>query len=664
MAVVNQNHANPELAEVAEAGIHLPQPADAISKGWQEEDHEHDHGHGFELVDVLRVVFVALAAAAVWFRLWEPFPRMSVIGLVATLAGGYPIFKEALENILERRMTMELSMTIALVSALAIGEFFTALVITAFVLAAEILEGLTVGRGRRAIQDMLDFLPHTASVLREERIVEVETKTIRPGEVVVIRPGSRIPVDGRVLNGHSFVEQAAITGEPMPSEKSAGSDVYAGTINQAGTLQVRAERLGKETTFGKIIEAVENAERSRAPIQKTADRLAGYLVYFALGAALLTFLITHNLRSTISVIIVAGACGIAAGTPLAILGAIGRAARQGSVIKGGIYLEALGQLQIVFLDKTGTLTYGTPLVSTVRTAPGISQRTLMETAATAERNSEHPLGRAIIRFAGQQGMQGTDPDFFEYRVGRGVLASLRGTSIVVGNRALFKELGIAHPENEIDGKEVGTEVLVARGGQYCGSIVVTDQIRPSAAPAVKALDEMNIKVVLLTGDTKAAAKGVAEQLRINEVYAELLPEQKTAFIAEQVKKGRTVAMLGDGINDAPALSEATVGVAMGAGTDVARESADVVLIGNDLAKFVETVRIARNCRRIILQNFYGTLIVDTIGIGLAAAGFLNPLLATFIHVASELTFILNSTRLLPPREKSKLARPEPAAASV
>ena len=545
---------------------------------------------------MLRVVFVALAAAAVWFHLWEPFHRVSVIGLVATLIGGYPIFKEAFENILERRMTMELSMTIALVSALAIGEFFTALVITAFVLAAEILEGLTVGRGRRAIQDMLDFLPQTASVLREDRIVEVDTKTILPGEVVVIRPGGRIPVDGRVLSGHSFVEQAAITGEPMPSEKTAGSDVYAGTINQAGTLQVRAERLGKETTFGKIIEAVENAERSRAPIQKTADRLAGYLVYFALGAAVLTFLITHNLRSTISVIIVAGACGIAAGTPLAILGAIGRAARKGAVIKGGIYLEALGQLHIVFLDKTGTLTYGTPLVSTVRTAPGISERTLIEAAATAERNSEHPLGRAIVRFAERQNMQGADPEFFEYRVGRGVLASLRGTAIVVGNRALFEELGIAHPEKEIDGKEAGTEVLVARGGRYCGSIVVTDQLRPSAAPAVKALGEMNIKVVLLTGDTKAAAEAVADQLGIIEVYSELLPEQKTAFIAEQVKKGRTVAMLGDGINDAPALSEATVGVAMGAGTDVARESADVVLIGNDLAKFVETVRIARNCR--------------------------------------------------------------------
>jgi cation transport ATPase len=343
MAVVNRNETHSDLGEVGEAGIHLPESSTA-----QAERHHgvHDHGpddheHGFELIEVLRVIFVALAAAAVWFHFWEPFHRVSVIGLVATLIGGYPIFKEAFENILERRMTMELSMTIALASTLAIGEFFTALVITAFVLAAEILEGLTVGRGRRAIQDMLDFLPQTASVLRGDQIVEVDTKTILPGEVVVIRPGGRIPVDGRVINGHSFVEQAAITGEPMPSEKSPGSDVYAGTINQAGTLQVQAERLGKETTFGKIIETVENAERSRAPIQKTADRLAGYLVYFALGAAVLPFLITHNLRSTISVIIVAGACGIAAGTPLAILGAIGRAARNGSIIKGGSILKRL-----------------------------------------------------------------------------------------------------------------------------------------------------------------------------------------------------------------------------------------------------------------------------------------------------------------------------------
>jgi heavy metal translocating P-type ATPase len=656
MTVGNEPGTRADLIQVAEAGVHFPGTRNAPSHD-SPEDREHgDHDHGFEILDVLRVAFVAIAAAAVWFHLWEPFHRVSVIGLAATLIGGYPIFKEALENIIERRMTMELSMTIALVSALAIGEFFTALVITGFVLAAEILEGLTVGRGRRAIRDMLDFLPRTASVLRKGQIVDVDTQTIVPGEIVLIRPGGRIPVDGRVVSGHSFVEQAAITGEPMPSEKAAGSGVYAGTINQAGTLQVRAERLGRETTFGRIVEAVESAERSRAPIQKTADRLAGYLVYFALGAALLTFLITHNIRSTISVIIVAGACGIAAGTPLAILGAIGRAARKGAIIKGGIYLEALGQLQTVFLDKTGTLTYGTPLVSEVRTAPGISEQALLEAAAGAERNSEHPLGCAIVRYAEERKVQISDPEHFEYRLGRGVLTTLHGEQIVVGNRALFEELAI--PEHDKASATEGTEVLVARGGRYYGSILVTDQLRPSAAPAVKALNDMNIRVVLLTGDTRTAAEAVADHLGIIQVHSELLPQQKTDFIAEEVKKGRTVAMLGDGINDAPALSEATVGVAMGAGTDVARESADVVLIGNDLAKFVETVQIARNCRQIILENFYGTLIVDTIGIGLAAVGLLNPLLATFIHVASELTFILNSTRLLPPRENSRTLKPE------
>jgi heavy metal translocating P-type ATPase len=627
-----------------------------------EHDHDHDHERGFEIVEVLRVVFVAVAAAAVWFHLWEPFDRVSVIGLAATLIGGYPIFKEAFENIVERRMTMELSMTIALASALAIGEFFTALVITAFVLGAEILEGLTVGRGRRAIQDMLNFLPQTASVVRDGQTLEVATDTIFPGEIVLIRPGSRIPVDGQVVSGHSFVEEAAITGEPMPREKTAGSAVYAGAINQTGTLQVLAERLGKETTFGKIIEAVERAEHSRAPIQKTADRLAGYLVYFALGAAVLTFLITHNIRATISVVIVAGACGIAAGTPLAILGAIGRAARLGSIIKGGIYLEALGHLDTVFLDKTGTLTYGMPLVTEINAPPGISEQAILKAAASAESGSEHPLGRAIVRFAEQEDIPVSHPDHFEYRIGRGVLASLHGQQTIIGSRTLLAELGIGLPQRA-DAVH-GTEVLVAQGGRYLGSIVVMDQLRDSSAPAVKALTDMGIKIVLLTGDAKAVAKAVADRLGIIQAYSELLPEQKTAFIAEQVRTGHTVAMLGDGINDAPALSEATVGVAMGAGTDVARESADVVLIGNDLMKFVETVRIARNCRRIIFQNFYGTLIVDIIGIGLAAVGLLNPLLAAFIHVASELTFILNSTRLLPPREVAGAASHEQAPVHV
>jgi heavy metal translocating P-type ATPase len=616
------------------------------------EEHEHGNEHGFELAEVLRVVFVIVAAVAVWLHIWEPFHRVSVIGLGAALIGGYPIFKEAFENIVGRRMTMELSMTIALLAALAIGEFFTALVITAFVLAAEILEGMTVGRGRRAIQDMLDFLPQTASVLRNGEVVEVATQGITLDEIVMIRPGSRIPVDGQVVSGHSFVEQAAITGEPMPSEKAAGSQVYAGTMNQAGTLQVRTERLGKETTFGKIIEAVERAEHSRAPIQKMADRLAGYLVYFALGAALLTFFITHNIRSTISVVIVAGACGIAAGTPLAILGAIGRAARHGAIIKGGIYLEALGQLDTVFFDKTGTLTLGKPTVTEVETAPGNTIETLLRAAASAERGSEHPLGKAIVRYATELGVVTEEPVGFRYEIGRGISAFVGGEHIIAGSRSFLESLGVVVTPVRVAN---GTIVHVASSGQYIGCVSIADAVRTSAAAAVRALEQMKIRVILLTGDTNDAALAVANQLGIFRLRADLLPEAKVAEITERTRRGEVVAMIGDGINDAPALSEATVGVAMGAGTDVARESADVVLIGNDLMKFVETVRIARNCRRIILENFYGTLIVDAIGIALAAAGLLNPLLAAFIHVASELTFIANSTRLLPPKQGPKAA---------
>src|SRR5579862_7889307 len=612
------------------------------------DDHDHDQEHGFEWLDMARVLFVALAAAAVWFHLWEPFHRVSVIGLAAALIGGYPIFKEALENIIERRMTMELSMTIALVAALAIGEFFTALVITAFVLAAEILEGLTVGRGRRAIQDMLDFLPKAASVLRNGDFVEVETRSITPGEIVLIRPGSRIPVDGEVVSGHSFVEQAAITGEPMPSEKSSGSEVYAGTMNQAGTLQVRATRLGKETTFGKIIEAVERAEHSRAPIQKMADRLAGYLVYFALGAAVLTFFITHNIRSTISVVIVAGACGIAAGTPLAILGAIGRAAHQGAIIKGGLYLEALAAVDTVLLDKTGTLTFGTPQIREVVSANGFTERQIIAAASIAERKSEHPLAKAVVARAAELAIPLVEPDEFSYTPGRGVRVKHRGEEIVVGSLALLVEEGMTRGlPVESHSPDGASEVYVARAGQVLGSIRIADVLRPEAKNAVAAMRQMGLRTVLLSGDTQAATSSVGRGLGVDEAVGGLLPEQKAKWVTELRSKGRNVAMVGDGINDAPALVEANVGIAMGSGTDVARESADVILIGSDLSKLVETLRVARRCRGIIMQNFVGTLAVDSVGVGMAAFGFLNPLLAAFIHVTSELAFILNSTRLLP-----------------
>jgi Cd2+/Zn2+-exporting ATPase/Cu+-exporting ATPase len=614
----------------------------------KEPDHISEHERGIEWVELVRIAFVTLAAAAVWFRVWEPFPRLSVIGIAAALIGGYPIFKEAFENIVERKMTMELSMTIALLSALAIREFFTALVITAFVLAAEVLEGLTVARGRRAIRDLVDFLPRTVSVRRNNQVVEVPAENLQLGDTVVVKPGGRIPVDGLVLGGRSFVEQAAITGEAMPVEKSPGDAVYAGTINQSGALEVEAQKLGRDTTFGKIIEAVERGERSRAPIQKTADRLAGYLVYFALGAAVLTFLTTHNVRSTISVVIVAGACGIAAGTPLAILGAIGRAARLGAIVKGGLYLEALAAVDTVVLDKTGTLTFGTPQIREVVSRDGFSLREIIAAASIAECKSEHPLAKAILARAAELAVLVTEPDEFSYTPGRGVRVTYGGEEILVGSRALLTECAV----NGVllvngHGQDGVSEVYVARGGQMLGTIRIADVLRHEAKSAVAAMREMGLKTVLLSGDAQGVTTAVGRDLGVDEAVGELLPDQKAKWVKELGGKNRKVAMVGDGINDAPALVEADVGIAMGSGTDVARESADVILIGSDLSKFAETLRVARRCRAIIMQNFSGTLVVDSVGIGMASFGFLNPLLAAFIHVSSEMVFILNSARLLP-----------------
>ena len=613
----------------------------------QHDDHRNGHDHPFEWSEAARIGVVLIAAAAAWFRVWEPFPAFSVVGALGLAIGGWPIFKEAIENVVERRMTMELSMTIAIVAAAAIGELFTALVITLFVLVAEVLEGMTVGRGREAIRDLLEFLPREVTVRRGGAIRSIPAQELTVGEAVLVAPGGRIPVDGTVLSGHSFVDESRITGESMPVEKTAGAHVFAGSINQSGALEINAERIGRDTSFGKIIEAVEQAERSRAPIQRLADRMAGYLVYFALGAATLTFLITRDMRSTISVIIVAGACGIAAGTPLAILGAIGRAARLGAIVKGGAHLETLGRVDTVVLDKTGTLTIGKPDVQRIVPAVGVAAETVLAAAGAAELLSEHPLGKAIVAYARKSGCNVAEPVAFTYTPGRGITANLDRHVIVVGSQVWMADNGITAPATCGQEAEAGAEVFVARDGILLGSIIVADTIRPEAQRAIEALHGMGLKTVLLSGDTHRVATAVGAKLGIQEIEAELLPEEKLSRIRELLARKRVVAMVGDGVNDAPALAEASVGIAMGSGTDVAQESADVVLLGNDLARLVETLAVAKRTRRIIWQNFSGTLIVDTIGVGLAAVGVLGPLLAAFIHVSSELVFILNSARLLP-----------------
>jgi Cd2+/Zn2+-exporting ATPase/Cu+-exporting ATPase len=631
--------------------------ADHAALAPADKEMDDSHVHPFAWPAAARILLAALAAAAVWFRVWEPFPEVSAIGVAGLLIGGWPILKEALGNLIERRMTMELSMTIAIAAAAAIGEFFTALIITLFVLIAQVLEGMTVERGRKAIRDLLEFLPREVSVRRAGSIQAIPTDELSPGDAVLVAPGERIPVDGAVLSGSSFADESRITGESMPVQKEAGAHVFAGSINQSGALEIAAERIGRDTSYGKIIEAVEQAEKSRAPVQRLADRMAGYLVYFALGAALLTYLITRDLNSTISVIIVAGACGIAAGTPLAILGAIGRCARLGAIIKGGAYLETLGYVDTVALDKTGTLTYGRPEVQQVHAREGVGDSELLDAAATVELRSEHPIGKAIVAYVSSRGRAITEPTSFAYTPGRGIAAVSNGATILAGNRSWMTDNGIAMPPAANEGAAVGSEVFLARDGRLLGSILVADALRPEAKRAVAALHRMRLRTVLLTGDTRPIAHAVGAALGIKEIGAELLPEEKLARVRALVQQKRIVAMVGDGVNDAPALAEAQVGVAMGSGTDVAQESADVVLLGNDLERFVETLAVARKTRGIIWQNFAGTIGVDMVGIGLAAFGFLNPVLAAAIHVVSELVFILNSARLLQVPDNAFVAAP-------
>jgi len=391
---------------------------------------------------------------------------------------------------------------------------------------------------------------------------------------------------------------------------------------------------------------VERAEHSRAPIEKIGDRLAGYLVYFALACAALTFLITRDARSTISVIVVAGACGIAAGTPLAILGAIGRAAQKGVIIKGGRYLEGLSNVDVVVLDKTGTLTLGTPAVVEVRAAPGVSPQEVVRIAASAERFSEHPLAKAIAKKATEWSLSVGEPEDFQYFPGKGIVCRVGGVRTMVGTGSLMAAEGVSIPPFKA-AEQKASEVIVVSAGMFLGSIHILDVPRKEAAEAMRELKVLKCRTVLLTGDRKEIGEAIAKELGVDEVRTELLPEEKVEWVRDLRLGSNYVVMLGDGVNDAPALLEADVGVAMGSGTDVARESADVVLLGNNLLRFTEVLKVARRCRNIIYANFAGTLLVDGVGVLLAAFGMLNPVFAALIHVSSELLFIGNSARLLP-----------------
>ncbi len=575
--------------------------------------HADEHKAGF--TEYLRLALMALVIVASLTGWWRHWMSRDWLAFAATLIGGFPIYEEAWENLRKRRMTMELSMTIALVAALCIGQFLTALVIAFFVLFAEMVEGYTVGSGRRAIQTLIDALPRRVRVRRGGEELELGANEVVAGETIIIRPGERIPADGVVIKGHSFVDQSSITGESLPVEKVEQSKVFAGAINKDGVLEVTVEKIGRDTTFGKIIQIVEEAEKSRAPVQRIADRLAAGLVYFAFGAAVLTLIVTRNITSTIAVIIVAAS-----------------------------------RIDTIVLDKTGTLTLGIPEVTAVRAINDATENDVLQTAAIAEQHSEHPLGEAIVRRARQRNLPLREYSQLRYSPGKGIFVEESGTRIMVGTRALFEEHGVPVPTNALsevgDHNGVGkTVVLVGRDRRVLGTVTLADQLRAESKEAVNDLKTKGYRVILLTGDSSDAAKTIGRELGVDESVGDLLPEQKVEKIRELLRDGRKVAMVGDGVNDAPALAEATVGVAMGQGSDVALETADVTLMTSDLSRLVEVLAISKRCYRVIMFNFWGTIGVDIVGIILAFFGLLAPIIAALIHVGSELAFILNSARL-------------------
>ena len=618
-----------------------------------------------ERSDILRIAVVGLAVLGAWVAGATGTPGWAVgaVGAAALLVGCWPLVVEAVGDLRERRMSMELSMLLAIVAAAAIGEWVTALAVTVFALCAEVLEDLSMDRGRDALTDLMSFLPQTARVVtgpHTDEVSEVPLDKVRPGQVIALSPGGRVPVDGVVRTGRADVDQSRITGEALPVQVGPGDRVPAGSITR-GALELEVERVGEDSSYGRIVAAVRHAQSSRAPVQRLADRLAARIVYLALAAALITFLTTRDVRATISVIIVAGACGVAAGTPLAVLAAIARAARCGAFVKDGTHLEQLSAVDTVVMDKTGTLTVGEPRVVSVRpTEAAAGEDEVLALAAAAEWNSEHPIGRAIYNEAAVRDLTVPVPGDVAYSPGAGVSTHIEGRRITVGRCR-----GQGHqPERDTPGCEdeaalsaesdpeapSATSVVEVRAdGQLLGTIALADRLRQGAATAVRDLGDMGLEVLMLTGDSAASARHVAGLLGLTEeqVRADLLPTDKEEVIDSLRRAGKRVAMVGDGVNDAPALGAADVGIAMGTGTDVAREAGDVVLVGSAPADLVETVRVARRARRIIMVNFVGTVVVDVVGMIAAGLGLLGPVAAALVHVVSESAFILNSARLVP-----------------
>lgn len=592
------------------------------------------------------VLFIVVAGE--WLGFFEaateriPWP----IWLAAVLIGGFPVFRNVLQATLRRQVISHHLMTLGVIAAAAVGQWATAVVVVFFMRVGDYAEQFTTERARRAVKDLTAMAPQRARVERDGEEVEIPVSQVTLGETVVVRPGDQIPVDGEVIAGQATIDQAAITGESMPVEAARGSRVYAATIARLGSVRVRTTGIGADTTFGRVIRLVEEAESNRADVQRIADRFSAYYLPVVAGIAALTLLLRHDPLATAAVLVVACSCSFALATPIATLASVGAGAKRGLLVKGSKYLETLAKADVLLIDKTGTVTLGRPELTDVVPLNGSGSDAVLRLAASAEGYSEHPLAAAVRAAARERRIALTRPEDFEAIPGQGIRALVDGRRVEVGSGRLVDGVSglSAATALEAAGK---TLLFVSVDGEPAGILAASDTVRAEVPEALNSVKGLGVKrIELLTGDNEGTAAAMAERLGI-DYRSNLLPEDKIRIVKEYQASGHVVVMVGDGVNDAPALAQADVGIAMGvAGSAIALESAHIGLMREDWMLVPDVFRIARRTMRVVKTNIAFTALYNLVGLSLAAFGILPPILAAAAQSLPDIGILANSSRLL------------------
>lgn len=584
---------------------------------------------------------------------FQPRYWANVLLLIAASMGGIVITAESTRALLKGNFGVDVLASIAVWISVLVGEYLAAAIVVIMLNGGELVEAYASGRSSKAIEALIKSVPMTARVCRDGVDIEVDIGQVGTGEVILVKPGEKIPLDGIVVRGNGVVNQSAITGESLPLVRGIGDEVYGNTLLENGSLDIRVDKMKAETIFAHIVRQVEEAQSRKARVERVADRYARWFAPIVLLVALMTQLVTGNPIITASVLVISCPCALTLATPIAVVAGLGNAARNGVLIRGGTFLEEIGRCDIVIIDKTGTVTLGKPRVVGVRPIGDRRVDDVLKLAGTAEQRSEHSLARAVVDEIRRNGVATDDPEEFYAKPGYGVIAESNGRRILVGNLSLMRDYGVVVDEGaasyaESESELGRTAVVVAEHDEAVGVISIADTLREGVRESVSQMRWAGAKkVVMLTGDNPQTANEVAKLASIDEVYAELLPEDKVKHVEGYRGQGYRVIVVGDGINDAPALASADVGIAMGiAGTDVAMETAGIVLMTDDLDKVARTMKLGQRTLSIIRQNVVFALAVNIIGLFLSIQGFVSPAVASVIHEGNALIVAFNSLRLL------------------